>query len=53
MQLLIKFAAIPVVELPVKGSKIQAFGFVDASIILVRTETVCAKKSIRKRRFFI
>jgi hypothetical protein len=36
--LLAKLAAIPVVLLPVNGSKIQAFGWVDASIILVRTD---------------
>jgi len=34
-----KFAAIPVVLLPANGSKIQAFCFVDARIILVSTES--------------
>lgn len=35
---LFKLAAIPVVELPEKGSKIHALGLVDARIILVKTD---------------
>jgi hypothetical protein len=37
-RLLAKFAAIPVVLLPVNGSSIQAFGLVEAKISLVKTE---------------
>lgn len=33
-----KLAAIPVVELPVKGSNIQALGWVEAKISLVSTD---------------
>ena len=44
--LLIRFAAIPVVLLPVKGSKIQALGFVEAKISRARTDRgFCVKRT--------